>query len=412
MDDKNITDLLQYAVEHDMIDLANISAKAEMKKREEIISQHPHKIWQGKDGKWRTYIDAPGYTKNLKLVCKKERKDLEDAIIAAYQEEPKKIHTFGQMFHEWNDKRMEDRYISKASHRIYLEVFTYSFTDPKVRELDLSKSTVGFWQDFLEGIAPNCCSETFGKVKTIVRGVLTKAKRNGYIDHSVGDIFETLQVSPKQFKDAKHDESEEVYAEVEVKKLEAYLTENPTVANLALLLLFVTGMRIGELIVLNQNDFKDDYTISVNKTISHIWEDGKKIEVISDSAKTQNGNRTVPVPKPYYWLFDEIKAMFQANTIYAFKAPIRDSYISSHDIRYALTKACKKCSVKYKSLHKIRKTYCTMLLDENVNPKTVAKIAGHSTPAMTLRVYNKDRTSDAEKKECVDKAFSNRLNTP
>ena len=405
MDDKNITDLLQYAVEHDMIDLANISAKAEMKKREEIISQHPHKIWQGKDGKWRTYIDAPGYTKNLKLVCKKEKKDLEDAIIVAYQEEPKKVHTFGQMFREWNDKRMEDRLISGSTHRIYLETFKRVFVGSDAEELDLSKSTVEFWQDFLEEVAPKHTLDVFTKTKTIIKGVLTKAKRNKYINHSIGDIFETLEVSSRQFEKAEHEESDEVYNEEEVKKLEEYLSTNQTTPNLALLLLFATGMRIGELVVLYQSDFGDDYTVYVTKTASSVMQDGKKVEIVKDTPKTKAGRRAIPVPKKYHWVFDEIKARFPSDSIYAFKAVRRDGFMASVYVRCKLVKACEECSVKYKSPHKIRKTYCTKLFDEDVNPKTVAKFAGHSAPRVTLSVYNKDRESDAERRKCVDRVF-------
>lgn len=388
-----------------MINLANISARAEMKKREEIISGHPHKIWQGKDKKWRTYIDAPGYTKNLKLVCKKERKDLEDAIIAAYQEEPKKIHTFGQMFHEWNDKRMEDRLISGSTHRIYLETFKRVFVGSEAEELDLSKSTVGFWQDFLERVAPKHTLDVFTKTKTIIKGVLTRAKRNKYIDHSIGDIFETLEVSSRQFEKVEHEESDEVYNEEEVKKLEEYLSTNQTTVNLALLLLFATGMRVGELVVLHQDDLGEDYTVSITKTASRVMQDGKKVEIVKDSPKTRAGRRVIPVPKKYHWVFDEIKARFSNDSVYAFKAPKREGFMAGFYVRCKLAKACEECSIKYKSPHKIRKTYCTKLLDEDVNPKTVAKIAGHSAPGMTLSVYNKDRESDATRRECVDRVF-------
>ena len=405
MNYENVTDLLRYAVENDMIDLANISQKAEMKKREEIISQHPHKIWQGKDGKWRTYIDAPGYTKNLKLVCKKEKKDLEDAIVAAYQEEPKKTHTFGQMFHEWNDKRMEDRLISGSTHRIYLETFKRVFVGSEAEELDLSKSTVGFWQDFLERVAPKHTLDVFTKTKTIIKGVLTRAKRNKYIDHSIGDIFETLEVSSRQFEKVEHEESDEVYNEEEVKKLEEYLSTNQTTVNLALLLLFATGMRVGELVVLHQDDLGEDYTVSITKTASRVMQDGKKVEIVKDSPKTRAGRRVIPVPKKYHWVFDEIKARFSNDSVYAFKAPKREGFMAGFYVRCKLAKACEECSIKYKSPHKIRKTYCTKLLDEDVNPKTVAKIAGHSAPGMTLSVYNKDRESDATRRECVDRVF-------
>ena len=49
-------DLLQYALEHDMISMSYIQEQVNMNKRKEILEKHPYKIWEGKDGKWRTYI--------------------------------------------------------------------------------------------------------------------------------------------------------------------------------------------------------------------------------------------------------------------------------------------------------------------------------------------------------------------
>lgn len=40
---------LLYALDHGMIDLAYIQAKVQMNTRKEILSNHPYKIWEGKD---------------------------------------------------------------------------------------------------------------------------------------------------------------------------------------------------------------------------------------------------------------------------------------------------------------------------------------------------------------------------
>lgn len=399
--------LLKYALDSGIINLANIRSEATMKKREEILEKHPNKIWQGKDGKWRTYIHAEGYPKNLKLICKTTKEALLDTLVSVYEEEDETDRdcTFSSAFKEWNTKRLADKLISMSSYRFYLDLFNQIFKNSDIANLLLSKSTVGVWQNFLEGVAPKCCYDTFTKVKTIVKGTLTRAKRNGYINHSINEIFETLEVSSRQFIKTERDDSEEVYTKEEVEKLEEYLISNKTLPNLGLLLLFVTGMRIGELVVLYKTDFLDDYSISVTKTLSKTVQNGKHIDYIKDSPKTESGRRKIPVPEEYHWLFDEIKFYFSDESIFAFKSFKGDGYICKLSYTNALLKACEKCSIKYKSLHKIRKTYCSSLLDENVNPKIVAKLAGHSSPSMTLKAYNKDRTSDSEKREMVDKVF-------
>ena len=49
-------ELLKYAVENGMINTALVQEKIEMQKREELLNKHPYKIYQGKDGKWYTYL--------------------------------------------------------------------------------------------------------------------------------------------------------------------------------------------------------------------------------------------------------------------------------------------------------------------------------------------------------------------
>jgi len=411
MDKKLNTDKLEtlrQGVERGIIDLASVEVFLEEMNRQEILAKHEHKIWQNKKGKWNTYIPCEGFSKGLKLVCKKERKDLEDAIIAYYkaQEEAKEVFTFNRAFDEWSTKQLETNNWCESSYRTYTDIYHQKFKDPEVRELDLSKSTVEFWQDFLEDVAPTCTTDTFDKVKTIVRGTLAKAKKDKHLNHSIDDIFETLEVSPRQLKQTEYHENMETYSQNEFEKLEKYFTENPNTVTLGILLLFVTGMRIGELRALYREDFGNNYTITVSKTVSVIIKDGKHVEIIKNKPKTKSGYRTIPVPKEYYWLVDKMRSTFEEDTVYAFKSEKNDWIMSGRTFDRWLDKACNACSVPYKSLHKIRKTYCTTLLDRNVSPRTVATLAGHSSPTMTLSTYYKDRTTDADKRAFVDGAFA------
>ena len=52
-------DVLQYALENGMIDLAYVREQIEMNKRKEVLEKHPYSIWEGKNGYWYTYIFDP-----------------------------------------------------------------------------------------------------------------------------------------------------------------------------------------------------------------------------------------------------------------------------------------------------------------------------------------------------------------
>ena len=53
---KNKYEILSNALDYGMIDLEYLQATIDMKKKQEILSNHPYTIYQGKDGKWYTYL--------------------------------------------------------------------------------------------------------------------------------------------------------------------------------------------------------------------------------------------------------------------------------------------------------------------------------------------------------------------
>ena len=64
-------ELLKYAIEHGMIDTTYVQDMIEMQKRKEILEKHQYSIWEGKNGKWYTYL--PDEEKNRGKVLKKRK---------------------------------------------------------------------------------------------------------------------------------------------------------------------------------------------------------------------------------------------------------------------------------------------------------------------------------------------------
>lgn len=67
-----------------------------------------------------------------------------------------------------------------------------------------------------------------------------------------------------------------------------YLTANPDTANLAICLLFVTGLRVGELVTLKHSDF-DEFSLKVRRTETRYTDNTDKI--IYESKSFQNLQR-------------------------------------------------------------------------------------------------------------------------
>lgn len=69
---ENKYDLLKFAVENGIVDLQQIQAELDMKKNQELLNRHSYKIWQGKDGKWYTYLPDKEKGRILKKEVKRK----------------------------------------------------------------------------------------------------------------------------------------------------------------------------------------------------------------------------------------------------------------------------------------------------------------------------------------------------
>lgn len=104
---------LKYLIGDEIINIPNIQSIIEMTKRQELLNNHPYKIWCGSNGKWYTYL--PDDNKGRILKKRNNKKDIEEAIIS-YWNEIINSPTIEEIFNEWNDYRLELKKISKSSH--------------------------------------------------------------------------------------------------------------------------------------------------------------------------------------------------------------------------------------------------------------------------------------------------------
>ena len=68
-------ELLKFAIENGMLDTALVQERIEMQKRKEILNKHPYTIWEGKNGKWYTYL--PSTNDERKLIKRNLKVDIE-----------------------------------------------------------------------------------------------------------------------------------------------------------------------------------------------------------------------------------------------------------------------------------------------------------------------------------------------
>lgn len=143
--------------------------------REEYIKQkHNYKIYQGRDGKWYTYVMGDnGKRKKIKRNTEAEVKDILFKHLKEHEDNP----TLEELFNQWNNLRLERRKISNASYDRYARVFLRHYSSFGKRRI--KSVTPEEIEDFLEEqIAEHhLTNKAFGLLKCTIKGILQTAKR-------------------------------------------------------------------------------------------------------------------------------------------------------------------------------------------------------------------------------------------
>lgn len=207
-----------------------------------------------------------------------------------------------------------------------------------------------------------------------------------------------MDLSDLDFKKTIKEDCDEVFDEDEMPKIIEYLEQNLDTHNLCILLMFLTGLRVGEAVSLMHEDFQLN-TFKVRRTETRYRDDDKRYHyIIKEFPKSEAGVRTAIIPESYMWITKKIK---QENPFGEYVFNNKGKRIITQSIRWRLAKICEKLNIKHKSPHKIRKTYGTILLDNHVDNKLIMAQMGHADIICTERHYHRNRKSIKKKSEIL-----------
>ena len=280
-------------------------------------------------------------------------------------------------------------------------------------------------------------AKSFANVKSITKGFLKRAKKRGLISMNVETFMLELDISDSDFKREIIDEEKEVFFDEEVdmimqhrmnlaeKELPLHgaiydvvpyhheplhyshealwkcgIKHNPDVKSIGVALMFVTGIRVGELVALKHEDF-DGTMFKIKRTETRFRKDSKSYEYqVNEFPKTPAGYRTVFVPKDQKWIVDKIRLLNPfGDYIFVNEQGRR---INTDMVRRRLWLICDKLHIPRRSPHKIRKTYGSILLDNNIDRKTIEGQMGHTNIACTEKYYHRNRKHIDEKQNIFD----------
>ncbi len=379
-----------------MIDLSYVQEQIEMSKRNELLEKHPYAISRGSDGKWRTYL--PDKEKGRKMVKKSTKEAVENEVMDYWKSEMENP-TIEDVFNEWNDRRIKLNKISQASHLRFKQIFNRHYKDFGKKKI--KNVTPQDIEEFLEEQIPKfeLSAKSFSNLKTITKGLLKRAKKRRLIEMDVEALFREMDTSESHFKRTMKEDDREVFNEEEFPKVMEYLTDNPDLKNLGILIMFLTGIRVGELVALKHSDF-DGNTFKIRRTeTKYVDEDGKYVYGIKDFPKTEAGMRTVILPKSYAWIANKLR-LYNPFGEYIF-VESGDRRLTTNCIRRRMERVCDKLGIIRKSPHKARKTYGSILLDNGIDNKLITDMMGHTDIMCTEGHYHRNRKTIERKTEIL-----------
>lgn len=398
-------EILHYVELHDMIDADAICSLIQMSKKQKILEEHKYDIWQGKNGKWYTYLPKEDGSRIQRV--RLTREELEKCIVEHYQDNI----SINRAYTEWLAEKQMYGEIQSQSVNKYKNSYRRFFTENSDAQPIMQKKIKNITEDDLEQfirtsiVHLSLTQKAYSELRILINGIFKYAKKKKYTELSITNFFGDLQISKRSFKKVMKDPKSEVYQEEEVAKITGYLRRQTTdIRALGILLMFETGLRIGELSALKKEDITNR-SIHVSRTeVKDKDADDKWTCYVKDYPKTDAGDRYILLTDNALETVQLIEAC-SGDDEYLFEE--RGKRIRSHAFRRKLMRICEKLCVEYKSNHKIRKTYGTMLLDNHVDDSIVAEQMGHTDVATTRKYYYFCNKAENKKREQICLAIGN-----
>ena len=404
-------EILQFLSENGLIDLGGVRDKiTEMNIEKIILRNHPHKVWQGKNGRWLTYIND-SETGKRKQISSKSKKKLLELISESSMEEIKnsKVPTIRKLYPIWLEHKSlmsADTYIT----RVESDWKRYYEDDPIVDiPIDhLNKIELENW--VLHLIRDNQMTKTaYYNVSLIIRQVFRFAYDSEIIKENP---FERVKKDlGKLFRKVKKPLDEtQVYSNDEIQALEKCIWEDFAtpgrkvyrLAPLGVLFQFYTGLRVSEICALKYEDVLPNGKLYVHRML--VRDTGE----IRDSTKGAIGEREIYLPRKAEEIIAATLKYREDNDIscseYIFST--EEKPFPERIINECLERYCKKVGIPYRSSHKLRKTALSSMVNSGISLNAVRSFAGHVDEETTLKYYTFDRESDAERNKMFEKALS------
>ncbi|CDZ74834.1 Integrase family protein [Peptoniphilus sp. ING2-D1G] len=307
--------------------------------------------------------------------------------------------SFGSMFYSWIVNVKQDNILG-VSLKPYITTYSKRIKDyliAKMKTADISNLDA---QIYIKQLKETNSLATVKRTLSHINSFFLYATKNRMVKFNP---FSTITIK-NNFK------KRQAYTIEEQKIILDNLNyEDPV--DLVIYTSLVAGLRLGECLGLNIDDFRDDgLNIDKQYNISYKNENNKQIAIyIVRDLKTQASHRFIPLPKQACEIIKKritkikelnLKTGFEYdpdNILFCDKG----KHIEIKRPTRRLKRLCEENNIEYKTFHALRHTYLTRLAESEISPKIAQALAGHEDFSTTMNVYT--HVQDEIKKQAVSK---------
>ena len=210
---------------------------------------------------------------------------------------------------------------------------------------------------------------------TVIQGSMATAHLLGFTDKYEMDKLKRPKTQEKPI---------ECFTPAEQKLIEQAAMNDKREKMKGIVLCLYTGLRIGELLALEWSD------IDLKRgelTVSKTCHDGKNKNGIfcriTDTPKTTNSRRVIPLPKQLIPILREMKKY--SNSQFVISGSKEVLSVRSYQRSFELLQ--KKLGIPRRGFHALRHTFATRAIECGMDIKSLSEILGHKNPMVTLNRY-------------------------